>query len=238
MADVVVQMGHVPRKSGATGTHREQEFTRAVGPLLRWTLAERGHHVHLIGADDPVPASDVFIALHTDGSTNPARRGASVGYPDDAGGQLASAWKRAHQRHGYPAGFLRDNYTEGLRQYYGFGRSTARWRFLAEHGTTTNTDDAQWLFNHLEQVVAAHVDAVGEVVGHPATPPQEDTVYVYRDGPHLVAFSLIGRRRLESMEEVDYWRASLRLPVEEVDLSTDPRLREAVLRLPWTEPWQ
>lgn len=189
MARIVIQMGHVARTTGATGTHREQEFVRAVGPQLQTHLRALGHTVFLIGADDPVPRSEVFVALHTDGNANRDIRGASVGYPDDAGGQLAAAWKRAHQRAGYPAGFHPDNYTKNLRYYYGFGRSSARWRFLAEHGTTTNLYDEAWLFGHMGSSVIAHVEAIGEIVGHPRPQPtpQEAHVALIQAGQKAVA---------------------------------------------------
>src|SRR5688572_10719057 len=149
MATVVVQKGHCFRKSGATGTHREQEYTNLVGDGLANALRERGHVVHIVLADSayPYPASDAFIALHCDGSSNSARRGASVGYANENGKRLASAWKRAHQRAGYGGGFLPDNYTAALSGYYGYGRARATYEFLAEHGTTTNVTDVTWLFD-------------------------------------------------------------------------------------------
>lgn len=174
MTDVVLQLGHVPRTRGATGTLREQEFVRALGPLIAQRLRAHGYRVFVIGADDAVPRSDAFIALHTDGSSNPARRGASVGYPDSPGAHLAAAWKRAHQRLGYPGGWLRDNYTAALSGYYGFRRSAAPFRFLAEHGTTTNPDDEQWLFDNLDACARAHVDAINEVFGPPPLPAPSD----------------------------------------------------------------
>jgi hypothetical protein len=200
VSTITVQMGHVPRRTGATGTHREQEFTRSVGSRLAEQLRKLGHRVHLIGADDPVPAADVFVALHCDGSSNPARRGASVGYPDAAGARLAAAWKRAHQRHGYPGGFLRDNYTPALASYYGFGRARAlpggqRIRFLAEHGTTTNKSDEAWLFANLKRCVQAHVDAIGEVVGHPK-PPTPVTPLPVPEGPMYQLLETVDTKRL------------------------------------------
>lgn len=178
MSTIVIQMGHVARTSGATGTHREQEFTRTVGPHLKTALQDKGHTVILIGADSTVPKSDVFIALHTDGNVNRSIRGASVGYPsNDPGshhGRLAQAWKRHHQALGFPGGFHKDNYTQGLRFYYGFGKSSSKWKFLAEHGTTTNAEDEAWLFANIDKCVQAHVNAIGEIVGHPGgqvTPP-------------------------------------------------------------------
>lgn len=168
MASVVLQQGHVARTSGATGTFREQELARRLAAAIAPLLVQRGHSVRVIGADDPIPASDVFVALHGDGSTNRSRRGASVGYRDEPGRRLATAWKRRHQLAGYDAGFLPDNYTANLRDYYGVRRSTARYRFIAEHGHLTNPTDEAVLFGNIEAFARAHVDAIGDVVGHPA----------------------------------------------------------------------
>lgn len=178
MADVTIQMGHVPRTRGVTGTHREQEFVKALAPNIQERLLMMGHNVRLIGADDyrneqPPWHIDIFVSLHTDGSTNKNRRGASVGYPDENGKKLAHAWKRAHQRHGYPGGFLPDNYTAGLRGYYYYDeakRSGAKYRFLAEHGTTTNSADEKWLFENINQCAQAHADAISEIAGVPSMP--------------------------------------------------------------------
>lgn len=179
MAVIVLQMGHVPRRSGATGTVREQEFAKALAPRIASRLSFRGHVVHVIGADSDVPSSDVFVALHTDGSTSRSRRGASVGYPDLNGARLAAAWKAAHQSVGYPGGFLPDNYTAALSGYYGFRKSRAKYRFLAEHGHTTHADDQAWLFANLDACADAHVRAIGVVLGHPTeyqpAPPMQRT---------------------------------------------------------------
>jgi hypothetical protein len=160
VAEVVVQAGHCHRRTGKIGTHREQEFTWRLAQLLVRELDAAGHQAELVTADQAVPRSDVFVALHTDGSDNRARRGASVGYPDRAGAELAHRWKLEHQRAGYSGGFLADNYTVGLREYYAFRKSRARTRFLAEHGTTTNQQDEAWLFANLDACAAAHVRAI------------------------------------------------------------------------------
>lgn len=169
MAVVVIQMGHVPRTRGATGTVREQEFARALAPRIESRLVERGHHVSVIGADEPVPRSDVFVALHLDGSLNRDRHGGSVGYPssDSSSRRLAQAWKAAHQQAGYSWGFLPDNYTAALAGYYGFGRSSADHEFLAEHGHATNPEELAWLFANLDAIADGHVRAIGATVGHP-----------------------------------------------------------------------
>ena len=168
MARVTIQMGHVARETGRTGTVWEQDNARSLAPRIERRLRDLGHKVKVIGADESVPAGDVFVALHLDGSTNTSRRGASVGYPDPAGGALAAAWKQEHQRAGYPGGFLADNYTSALRGYYGFGRAAGyQRRFLAEHGTATHAGDLAWIQANQDAMAIAHVNAIGRIVGHP-----------------------------------------------------------------------
>lgn len=177
MARILVQRGHCFRRSGATGTHREQEFTSAIGTELVARLRELGHDVSLLNADDDLPKrGDAFVALHCDGSSNRARRGASVGYPDRRGGQLAAVWKEEHARAGFPGGFLADNYTTGLSNYYGYRRTACTFEFLAEHGTTTNAADETWIAENVKAIAEGHVRALGRVLGHPRPdgggPPQ------------------------------------------------------------------
>lgn len=72
--------------------------------------------------------------------------------------------------------------------------------------------------------------------------PSEDDVDLYRDtrpgAEHpqdVVAFSPLGRRRLETLEEVAYWQASGRAPAAVRLLADDLRLAKQVDRLPWLE---
>ncbi|HET9442773.1 MAG TPA: hypothetical protein VFO65_05580 [Acidimicrobiales bacterium] len=178
MADVTIQMGHcfrkpIPGKSVKTGGRGEQQFAEAVARRLGPLLEERGHRVRIIEADQRAKGrGDVFVALHTDGTEgNPAARGASTGFPDEKGRRLAAAWKRAHQRAGYPGGFLSDNRTAALRQYYGYGdHPDHEFRFLAEHGMHSNDEDFAWLHSHFDACADAHVAAISEVLGDPVSP--------------------------------------------------------------------
>jgi len=83
--DVVVQMGHVARTTGGTGTsgHRgsEQDFVKILGPKIRNRLTRAGLTVALIGADDPSPTASVFWRCIRTGRTIRQCSGASVGYP-------------------------------------------------------------------------------------------------------------------------------------------------------------
>jgi nucleoid-associated protein YgaU len=199
MAVVVVQMGHVPRTSGRTGTWREQELTRKLGRALRAQLIEAGHKAHLMGADDalPVPKGDVFVALHGDsgnaavaGHGKSTRRGASVGFPesDRSDRRLAMEWKRQHAKAGFPGGFLPDNNTANLREYYMWERTGAfTHRYLAEHATLTNSADEEWIFAHIQQSAAAHVRAIARIVGSAGgNGGPKPTEYVVKQGDTLI----------------------------------------------------
>lgn len=177
MAVIAIHRGHCFRTSGATGGRDEQRLANEVGTRLQLGLVRLGHKVHLLSADQAVPGGlDVFVALHTDGvaktaTVDPQRKhGASVGYNTAGGAKLAAAWKRHHQLAGFRWGFLPDNYTAGLRGYYGFGRSDARFEFLAEHGMHSNNEEHAWMHSNYDLLARTHIAAIGEMVGHPKPP--------------------------------------------------------------------
>ena len=172
----VVQAGHVPRTRGATGSQgvlgSEQAFTLKTATHIQKWLTLRGWTCEMIGADDDIPDSTVFVAIHHDGSRNTSARGPSVGYPidpPDASGTPASkaaaqVWKRVYGK-AYPGPTFRpDNYTRGLRGYYAFRKSTARIKLCLEHGFGTNPEDARFMWSDAGQDAA--VDAVEAVLGH------------------------------------------------------------------------
>jgi nucleoid-associated protein YgaU len=201
MTVVVVQMGHVARKTGRTGTFREQELTRKIGNALRTRLVAAGHKAHLMGADDPLPVAkgDVFVALHGDsgnakvaGRGQSSKRGASVGFPksDQGGGRLGKEWKTQHAKAGFPGGFLADNNTVNMTEYYMWDRTGGfRHRYLAEHATLTNSADEEWIFAHIQVAAAAHVAAIEHVLGTAGGPKPNE--YVVKKGDTLIK---IGRQ--------------------------------------------
>lgn len=175
-ASVCLQMGHVPRRTGSTGAVGEQELARSVAAIVAPLLVRHGHRVTVIGADDPVPRTDVFIALHADGSTNPGAGGASVGYQNEVGREIAHAWKAAYQRRSWRFGFRPDNYTPALGGYYGVSRALqagTRRAFIVEHGFLTNAQERAFLTSPTGHRTAAWaiVDAVGAFYG---SPPERD----------------------------------------------------------------
>lgn len=192
MALVCVQMGHVARTSGSTGTNGEQEFARKAAAHLAGRLGWYGHRAVVIKADDRVPRSDVFVAIHADGSISPSAGGASVGYQDGNGQALGTAWKRAYQALGWRRGFRPDNYTPALRGYYGVSRARragTRYAIICEAGFLTNPTERGILLSQggQERFAQAVVNAIGAVVGHPKqpSPDRSDTVadrVIYAEG--------------------------------------------------------
>ncbi len=150
MTVVVVQRGHVPRTSGATGAPGEQAFAIAAADRTRVHARAVGFDVRIIDADPPNTSyiGDAFVALHYDSSTSPSARGASVGWQTHEGRDFASAWKRHYAANGWTGGYRADNYTAALGGYYGVRRAVAvgnRRAFIAEAGFHSNPADAALL---------------------------------------------------------------------------------------------
>ena len=185
MAVVAIQRGHCFRTRGATGTsgrmpdgsrRTEQQYADALAKKVAALMRARGHHVYVLTADEAVPSSDVFLAFHQDGSSSSSARGASVGYPaSSASARYASVWKATYQLKGWPGGYRADNYTSGLRSYYGYRRSSAGVKVLMEHGFATNPAEQAWMWDHINEAAEAHADALDIYLGD--TPGKEkDTV--------------------------------------------------------------
>lgn len=175
MGTIYIQMGHVPRKVGSTGTEGEQEFAKAVAARAARRLRRRGHRVFVRGADDPTIPTDVFVAIHADGSVNKDAHGASVGYQDRDGKRIAHAWKRAYQRLGWATGFRDDNYTEALAEYYGVRDALdagTKFAFIIEAGFMTNPQEGKELRSPRgrARVARAISRAVRQTIGHPKEP--------------------------------------------------------------------
>lgn len=155
MALIVIQAGHYPRKTGATGTGgldgdpTEQEFNIAAAHACAMHIMKLGHQTRVIWADvlNDRYRGDGFVAIHCDGSVNRSARGASVGYRNNAGHDFAQAWKQAYYNEGW-RGFRPDNYTVALSGYYGTRRALEVGNtraFIAEAGFLTNLRDEAML---------------------------------------------------------------------------------------------
>lgn len=168
MRTLVIQRGHVPRTTGATGTAGEQEVVTLIAAAMR-EIIPTGWRLVVINADEPSYRyrGDAFMALHCDGSNNKLATGASVGYTNAEGKALAERWKAAYAAQGWPYGFKEDNYTAGLRGYYGYKYALAEGTkacVVVEHGFLTNAKDAAWIRANIDKCAkAAWMAAAGAV---------------------------------------------------------------------------
>lgn len=168
---VVVQSGHVPRTTGATGTSGEQPFNLAVSKLVVRELRARQVNARRIDADVAIGnyRGEVFVAIHADGSVDDSAHGASVGYRNSRGKTLARHVKRAYKQRardaGYDLKFRSDNYTEDLHFYYGTGNALAEnpdcRAIVIEGGFLTHRDERAFLTSAAGQKALAMAIADG-----------------------------------------------------------------------------
>lgn len=174
MPTLVAQRGHVPRRTGATGTAGEQEVVTAIAAELGKYKPD-GWKLVVINADEPLERyrGDVFVALHCDGSSNTDAHGASVGYQTAAGSALAQKWKSEYVKQGWGRGFRPDNYTAGLRGYYAYkyAKQFTNTYIVVEHGFLTNAQDAAWIRSHYAECAKAVWMAVAGSVKRPYKAP-------------------------------------------------------------------
>jgi hypothetical protein len=150
---VVLQRGHVPRTTGATGTAgidgnpTEQTFAIAAAEATKRRLeAVPGVAVRVIDADVPNAsyAGDAFVAIHCDGNVNASAHGASLGWQSPEGKAFGDLWKRAYTDAGWTRGWRADNNTPGLGSYYGVRLAIQQGNRVAiccECGFLTNRED-------------------------------------------------------------------------------------------------
>jgi archaellum component FlaC len=188
VSSITIQRGHAGRTTGSTGTIGEQAFTETLGPMIASRLRARGWTVSVVDADPPgrrYPDTDLFLALHADGNTNPTVGKASAHYPrrSNAFGvaaMWAAAWRTAHSARGYDFGFRGDNYVGDRvgERFYAWrqdrvdaGQATpAPICLLAEHYFATNPTERAWADANRTAMADAHVDAIGAVFNHPTVP--------------------------------------------------------------------
>jgi hypothetical protein len=157
--DVIIQIGHYPRKTGLTGGQgkfvSEQEIAALVAVGFQQQLAnlKNGNHpfnVLLIGADDYTPhlKSKIFLALHTDAAQKQCAVGPSVAYQKvgDATGMHAIALAVAITLSKDAEKFMNDNYTRDEAGYYAFKQfNTTGFKGLLEMSELTCPDQEKVL---------------------------------------------------------------------------------------------
>jgi hypothetical protein len=154
-ADVLISAGHegrpascarYPKRACNLGAAGEREWTPVVADEATRVLRAHGVSVVRLPADfDGMYAVDAAVFIHFDGSEKPCASGASVGYHEPAFSRAAQAWRTLYERY-FPFAFEPDNFTTGLRDYYGYRQVEAEDAALVlEMGELTCPQQRAWL---------------------------------------------------------------------------------------------
>ena len=193
---VRIQIGHYARTRGATGAWNasartsEQSMNKALADeIVRLSKGLGGVTFEIIGADDrPGGKVDIFIAFHMDGAASSSAKGGSFGYLTNAESRrFAAIFKKAYENLGLPSNLRNDNYTSGLRNYYGYKSSYSGWwsksaKLVFENGFLTNSGDLTWAKNNRTRVAQVIIDSCLDYLGleaKPPTPPTEAELALY-----------------------------------------------------------
>lgn len=165
---MLIQAGHnrplQPGFESGTGTFMEAEFTAAMQRQLV-DVFNRDHRFAVVAVPGHIPQGivcDAALFLHGDGSSNAGASGYCFGYPDHpVNRRLADLIGEEIDRiPGHPP-HRRDNYTGGLRGYYGYSRvNTPGPEVLVEHGFLTNPGERLWMFANISRLAQAEYVAV------------------------------------------------------------------------------
>jgi N-acetylmuramoyl-L-alanine amidase len=161
--DLIVQLGHLGRKKGATGTKGEQEFNKKLGLEMDKLLKQTNISYRIMGADDwlqPEPnKATIFLATHCDGNAKESARGFSMGFKPGTDESFKEALAVSY---GKLSGFTRrkDNYTPKMVQYYAWKHIDCKYSNLIEHGFLTNKIEHDWLVSHIPEIAQNHVDII------------------------------------------------------------------------------
>jgi hypothetical protein len=94
------------------------------------------------------------VFIHFDGNAHPCSTGASIGYHHRSDASAAAAWRAYYSRY-FPFRFMPDNFTVGLRDYYGFRQVDAsRGALVLELGEIDCPAQRAWLAPRLKYVGA------------------------------------------------------------------------------------
>lgn len=127
-ADVLIQAGHegrpascarFPHRACNLGAKGERRLTPLVADEAARELRAAGLRVARVPADyEGTYDVRAAIFIHFDGAQPSCTTGASIGYRRGSEA-AAAAWRRFYARY-FPFRFMPDNFTVGLREYYGY----------------------------------------------------------------------------------------------------------------------
>jgi len=142
---------HFPTRHCNLGASGERQWTPIVADEAARALRADGFAV----AREPADFFGTFavkaaVFIHFDGSDRPCSTGASIGYHESSSSAAAGLWRSLYTRY-FPFRFMPDNFTDNLRDYYGFRQIHAsRGALVVELGEITCPAQRQWLAPRLK----------------------------------------------------------------------------------------
>jgi len=170
--DVLVSAGHegrpascprFPKRHCNLGAAGERQWTPIVADETARSLRASGLRVAREPADfDGFFEVKAAVFIHFDGSDRPCSTGASIGYHDSDSSAAAKLWRDMYSRY-FPFRFMPDNFTDNLRDYYGFRQVHATGGALViELGEISCPAQRQWLTARLKPAA----DLIAEFIKH------------------------------------------------------------------------
>jgi hypothetical protein len=158
--DVLISAGHEGRPASCPhfpqhrcnlGAAGERAWTPMVADVATRILRGHGVTVARLPADfEGNYAVGAAAFIHFDGSAPACHSGASIGYHRVRDAAAAGRWRALYGFY-FPFRFLPDNFTRGLRNYYGFRQVAARDASLVlEFGEITCPAQRAWLAPRLQ----------------------------------------------------------------------------------------
>ena len=159
--DVLVSAGHEGRPQSCARFHHacnlgaqgEAAWNTVVADAAARALRARGLRVAREPADFAGKyAVRTAVFIHFDGADPACTSKAALGYHTSADVRLAKQWKQAYGKV-FPFGFMPDNFTDNLRDYYGFRQVRAsRGAIVVELGEISCPAQRAWLAPRLQWI--------------------------------------------------------------------------------------
>jgi hypothetical protein len=146
---------HFPKRACNLGAAGERAWTPIVADDAARILRLDGFRV----AREPADFNGSYdvraaVFVHFDGNDVPCSSGASIGYDTAAGRRAAALWRKMYGSE-FPFRFQPDNFTSGLRAYYGYRQvRAADGALVLELGEVTCPQQRAWLAKRLPSLGA------------------------------------------------------------------------------------
>lgn len=166
---VIIQAGHEGRGIGNTGSrshlYSETVWNIYVANEIAKQLKAWGIEVKRVPADiNQTLKAKIAVAIHFDGANKRCSSGASIGYPDENSKEFAKKWKSLYKPY-FPFKWHKDNFTENLKNYYGYAKIKAEKFLVLELGEISCPKQVKWLKPRLKTVAHLIAYAIAKELG-------------------------------------------------------------------------